>query len=217
MVSVSKMKKAQDRMRASRPYVDARAADRDARRQGEHRVQASVPRQARERAARRRDRRHDRQGTLRRPQHEPAAPRPQRSTRSGGPRASKSTTARSATRAWAFSTRLGANVVSQVVQLGDRPRLDKLVGPVKVLLDKYIDGDHRRGAHLLHDVHQHDEAGGAARRHAADPRGVPGAGHGEVRTADAATGRGTTSTSPTRRRCSTACCGATPRRSCSRW
>ena len=26
------------------------------------------------------------------------------------------------------------------MQLGDRPRLDKLVGPVKVLLDKYIDG-----------------------------------------------------------------------------
>jgi F-type H+-transporting ATPase subunit gamma len=39
-----------------------------------------------------------------------------------------------------FLGRLGANVVSQVVQLGDRPRLDKLVGPVKVLLDKYVDG-----------------------------------------------------------------------------
>ena len=39
-----------------------------------------------------------------------------------------------------FLSRLGANVVSQVVQLGDRPRLDKMVGPVKVLLDKYHDG-----------------------------------------------------------------------------
>jgi F-type H+-transporting ATPase subunit gamma len=39
-----------------------------------------------------------------------------------------------------FLQRLGANVVSQAVQLGDRPRVDKLVGPVKVLLDKYIDG-----------------------------------------------------------------------------
>jgi F-type H+-transporting ATPase subunit gamma len=39
-----------------------------------------------------------------------------------------------------FLGRLGANVVSQVVQLGDRPRLDKMVGPVKVLLDKYHDG-----------------------------------------------------------------------------
>ena len=39
-----------------------------------------------------------------------------------------------------FLSRLGANIVSQAVQLGDRPRLDKLTGPVKVLLDKYVDG-----------------------------------------------------------------------------
>jgi F-type H+-transporting ATPase subunit gamma len=39
-----------------------------------------------------------------------------------------------------FLNRLGANVVSQVVQLGDRPHLDRMVGPVKVLLDKYVDG-----------------------------------------------------------------------------
>ena len=39
-----------------------------------------------------------------------------------------------------FLTRLNANVVSHVVQLGDRPHLDKMVGPVKVLLDKYVDG-----------------------------------------------------------------------------
>ena len=40
----------------------------------------------------------------------------------------------------AFLNRLGANVVSQVVQLGDRPHVDKLVGPVKVLLDRYMEG-----------------------------------------------------------------------------
>jgi F-type H+-transporting ATPase subunit gamma len=39
-----------------------------------------------------------------------------------------------------FLTRLGANVVSSVTQLGDRPRLDKLIGPVKVLIDAYMDG-----------------------------------------------------------------------------
>jgi F-type H+-transporting ATPase subunit gamma len=39
-----------------------------------------------------------------------------------------------------FLTRLGANIVSQVVQLGDRPRLDRIVGPVKVLLDEYVNG-----------------------------------------------------------------------------
>ena len=40
-----------------------------------------------------------------------------------------------------FLSRLGANIVAQAVQLGDRPRVDRVVGPVKVLLDKYIDGD----------------------------------------------------------------------------
>src|SRR5262249_6913374 len=39
-----------------------------------------------------------------------------------------------------FLNRLGMNVVSSVVQLGDRPRIDKLVGPVKALLDKYVEG-----------------------------------------------------------------------------
>jgi len=39
-----------------------------------------------------------------------------------------------------FLHRLGADVVSSVVQLGDRPQLDKMVGPVKVLLDAFVDG-----------------------------------------------------------------------------
>jgi len=37
-----------------------------------------------------------------------------------------------------FMQRLGANVVSQVVQLGDRPHMEKLIGAVKVMLDGYI-------------------------------------------------------------------------------
>ena len=41
----------------------------------------------------------------------------------------------------AFLGRLGANVVSHAVQLGDRPHIDKLVGPVKLLLDKYVSGE----------------------------------------------------------------------------
>lgn len=39
-----------------------------------------------------------------------------------------------------FLSRMGANILSQVVQIGDRPKLDKLVGPVKVLLDKFLAG-----------------------------------------------------------------------------
>jgi F-type H+-transporting ATPase subunit gamma len=34
--------------------------------------------------------------------------------------------------------RLGANLVSHVVQLGDRPQLEKLIGAVKVMTDGYI-------------------------------------------------------------------------------
>jgi len=37
-----------------------------------------------------------------------------------------------------FMQRLGANVVSHVTQLGDRPQLDRLIGAVKVMLDGYI-------------------------------------------------------------------------------
>ena len=39
-----------------------------------------------------------------------------------------------------FLNRIGARVVSQAVQLGDTPHLDKLIGPVKVLLDAYQEG-----------------------------------------------------------------------------
>ncbi len=40
-----------------------------------------------------------------------------------------------------FLNRVGAKVVSHVTQLGDKPHLDKLIGPVKVLLDAYIKGE----------------------------------------------------------------------------
>ena len=36
-----------------------------------------------------------------------------------------------------FLSRVGAKIVSQVTHLGDKPHLDKLIGPVKVLLDAY--------------------------------------------------------------------------------
>ena len=41
---------------------------------------------------------------------------------------------------FSFLNRIGATVVSHAVQLGDKPHLDKLVGPVKVLLDAYAAG-----------------------------------------------------------------------------
>jgi F-type H+-transporting ATPase subunit gamma len=40
-----------------------------------------------------------------------------------------------------FLGRIGAPVVSHVTQLGDTPHLEKLIGPVKVLLDAYMRGE----------------------------------------------------------------------------
>jgi F-type H+-transporting ATPase subunit gamma len=39
-----------------------------------------------------------------------------------------------------FMQRLGANIVSHAIQLGDRPQMDKLIGSMKVMLDGYIGG-----------------------------------------------------------------------------
>jgi len=39
-----------------------------------------------------------------------------------------------------FLNRVGANVVSHAIQLGDAPQLDKLIGPVKVMLDAFLAG-----------------------------------------------------------------------------
>lgn len=39
-----------------------------------------------------------------------------------------------------FLNRIGAKVVSQAVQLGDAPHLEKLIGPVKVMLDAFVAG-----------------------------------------------------------------------------
>src|SRR5258706_14725821 len=41
---------------------------------------------------------------------------------------------------YGFLQRLNAKVVSHVVQLGDRPHLEKLIGPLKLQLDAYADG-----------------------------------------------------------------------------
>ncbi len=37
-----------------------------------------------------------------------------------------------------FMQRLGANIVSHAVQLGDRPQMEKLIGAVKIMLDGYV-------------------------------------------------------------------------------
>ena len=38
---------------------------------------------------------------------------------------------------FSFMQRLGANIVSHAIQIGDRPQMDKLIGTIKVMLDGY--------------------------------------------------------------------------------
>jgi F-type H+-transporting ATPase subunit gamma len=40
-----------------------------------------------------------------------------------------------------FLNRLGVKVVSHIVQVGDAPPLDRLIGPVKVMLDAFVAGE----------------------------------------------------------------------------
>jgi len=42
---------------------------------------------------------------------------------------------------YSFMNRIGAKVVAHATQLGDQPHIEKLIGPVKVLLDKYAAGE----------------------------------------------------------------------------
>jgi F-type H+-transporting ATPase subunit gamma len=41
---------------------------------------------------------------------------------------------------YGFLNRIGAKVLAHVVQLGDKPHVEKLIGPVKLLLDAYAEG-----------------------------------------------------------------------------
>jgi F-type H+-transporting ATPase subunit gamma len=43
-----------------------------------------------------------------------------------------------------FMQRLGANVVANVVQLGDRPHMERMIGAVKLMLDGYVAGRYGR-------------------------------------------------------------------------
>ena len=55
--------------------------------------------------------------------------------------------------------RLGANVISQVVGLGDTPDLEKLIGAVKIMLDGYTQDRFDRVYIFYTRFHQHHEAG----------------------------------------------------------
>jgi F-type H+-transporting ATPase subunit gamma len=138
MVAASKMKKAQDRMRAARPYVGRMVAI------ARHLAHANT------------EYRHP--FLLKRPQVKSVGLIVVTSDKGlcGGLNTNAMRLALSKMKAWqadgvdvhvtaignkglGFMQRLKADIVSQVVNLGDRPHLDKIIGPVKVQLDLYLD------------------------------------------------------------------------------
>ena len=218
MVSASKMKKAQDRMRASRPYVmrALQIAMHVAKANTEYKHPFLVA--ARRRPARRRDRRDHRQGALRRTQHQHPAPRAEPAQGVAG-EGNRGRLLRDRQQGLRVPQPPGREHRLACGAAG-RPAAPRPADRAGQAPARQVHGRRaRRGAHLLHDVREHDAAGVAPRPDAADPRGVPCARRGRRGTEGGGLGRarGTTSTSPTRRRCSTACCGATSRRSSSRW
>ncbi len=139
MVAASKMKKAQDRMRAARPYVGRMVAI------VRHLAHANT------------EYRHP--FLLKRPQVKSVGLIVITSDKGlcGGLNTNAMRLALMRMKAWqasgvavqvtaignkglGFMQRLNANIVSQVINVGDRPHLDKIIGPVKVQLDHYLDG-----------------------------------------------------------------------------
>ena len=139
MVAASKMKKAQDRMRASRPYVGRMLAlaRNLARANPEYRHPFLVKRPATRNV-----------GLIVVTSDKGLC---------GGLNTNALRLALTKIKAWqaqnvgvkvtpiggkgfGFMQRLQAEIVSYVTNLGDRPALDKVIGPVKVQLDLYLDG-----------------------------------------------------------------------------
>jgi len=138
MVAASKMKRAQDRMRSARPYVGRLVAI------VRHLAHANT------------EYRHP--FLLKRPQVKAVGLIVVTSDKGlcGGLNTNALRTALGKMKAWqaqgvdvhvtaigskglGFMQRLKANIVSQVTNLGDRPHLDKIIGPVKVQLDMFLD------------------------------------------------------------------------------
>ena len=139
MVAASKMKKAQDRMRASRPYVEKvfNIVLHTAKANTEYRHPFLVPRESVKRV-----------GCIVVTTDKGLC---------GGLNTNVLRLVFQAHRDWkakgidvdyvaigskglGFLQRMGGNVVASAVQLGDRPHLDRMVGPVKTLIDEYLAG-----------------------------------------------------------------------------
>jgi hypothetical protein len=84
----------------------------------------------------------DGQGPVRRPQHQRPAPGAEQHEASGKPAAcDRHPRHRIGNKGLGFMQRMGAKVVSHVTHLGDTPHLDKLIGPIKVMIDAFQNGE----------------------------------------------------------------------------
>ena len=156
MVAASKMRKAQDRMRAARPM---------AKRSGASRAIWPTPSpntsirswSSAARPERRPDPCHLRQGSVRRSEQQRPAPVSQQDEGIEGAGAKIRATC-IGNKGFGFMQRNGVTVVSHVTGMGDTPHLEKLIGPVKVQLDAYMKGE-IDALYISHPLHQHHEAG----------------------------------------------------------
>ncbi|MDI6750321.1 MAG: F0F1 ATP synthase subunit gamma [Pseudomonadota bacterium] len=144
MVAASKMRKAQERMRAARPYSEK------IRRLAAHLAAANVT-----------EYRHPFLGKKGAPEHKRVGLVVVTTDKGlcGGLNTNVLRMALNAVRKWeaegatdiratcignkglGFMQRLGANVISHAVHLGDTPHLDKLIGPIKVMIDAFQNGE----------------------------------------------------------------------------
>lgn len=144
MVAASKMRKAQERMRAARPYSEK------IRRLAAHLAAANVT-----------EYRHPFLGKKGAPEHKRIGLVIVTTDKGlcGGLNTNVLRMALNAVRKWeaegatdiratcignkglGFMQRLGANVISHAVHLGDTPHLDKLIGPIKVMIDAFQNGE----------------------------------------------------------------------------
>jgi len=139
MVSASKMKKAQDRMRASRPYVEKlfNIVLHVAKANTEYRHPFLVPREQVKRV-----------GAIVVTTDKGLCGGLNTNILRMVLQAHKDWKAKGidvhyvaiGSRGLGFLQRMGGHVVASAVQLGDRPHLDRMVGPVKTLIDEYLGG-----------------------------------------------------------------------------
>ena len=141
MVSASKMRKAQERMRQARPYADKVRNIAANLSQANPEYKLALHAHGRHGQGGRPHRRHHRQGPVRRPEHQHPARGDQTACASWQAAGVSTQAVAIGNKGLGFLNRIGAKVISHVVQLGDAPPLDRLIGPVKVMLDAFVAGE----------------------------------------------------------------------------